>query len=367
MKQKSPMRVLVTAVSGGSIGEQICKCLQLDKNKRYFATANIHGAEATQGVISADLRLSLPPASSPDYLAAVMEVMSKHDLHAIVPGSEQELLKLCLSDDLMLNNERVLIANNRTTIATCLDKHAFQNCLAINGLKTPWQTLATSTDDVIMPPCGFPVIVKPASNGGGSVMTYVAQDIQELRFFVQYLLQYNSVPLVQEYIGTAEDEFTIGVLHLPSGKHAGTVVLQRTILTGLSNRIRVKNRTQKDFLGPVLAVSSGITQGVIVDRPEVAASAEGLAKKLGSTGPLNIQGRWTTDGFVAFEANPRFSGTSPMRALSGFNELSIMLDYFEHGTCEIPQTIKQGVFHRGLTEAVNFLGHEISTRSDNNA
>ena len=54
-----------------------------------------------------------------------------------------------------------------------------------------------------------------------------------------------------------------------------------------------------------------------------------VAKKIKSTGPINIQLRLNKNGDpLIFEINPRFSGSAPMRAIAGFNEPDMILRNF---------------------------------------
>ena len=53
-----------------------------------------------------------------------------------------------------------------------------------------------------------------------------------------------------------------------------------------------------------------------------------IAKRLGACGPLNIQCRLTEDGPSVLEINPRFSGTTSIRAAVGFNEPDILIRNF---------------------------------------
>jgi carbamoyl-phosphate synthase large subunit len=192
-------------------------------------------------------------------------------------------------------------------------------------------------------------------------MTFIAQDAEELAFFQSYLFRCGVRPLLQEYIGRADEEYTVGVLHLPDGSHAGTAVMRRNIIDGMSNRLRVANRTLREELGGVLAISSGITQGKFVAHEPVARAARAMAEALGSRGPLNIQGRWNGSKFIPFEANPRFSGTTPMRAMAGFNEPALLIAHWlglrlpQHGT------LRGGTFTRGLVEHFAPDGNDLST------
>ncbi|WP_411877814.1 ATP-grasp domain-containing protein [Polaromonas sp. YR568] len=323
--KSNPIGVLVTGVSGGSIGEQVCKSLLLGRQAYRIIVTNVH-RDATQ-VVPADVRETLPVASSDDYIGQLLGLIRRHGIQFVVPGSEPELIKMSRHLDAFESSGATVLVNAPQVIATCVDKQQTIDFLSANGFHTPRTFIfeeGQSLDAGL--PLQFPCIIKPVHGGGGSANTFLAQDDEELRFFTRYLVKYGATPLVQEYIAGAETEYTVGVLHSPKGKHLGTVVLRRQILAGLSNRLRVANQTGRAELGKVLAVSSGISQGDIVDFEPVRQAAEKMASAIGSVGPLNIQGRWDGSRFVPFEINPRFSGTTPMRALAGFNEPERMIE-----------------------------------------
>ena len=70
--------------------------------------------------------------------------------------------------------------------------------------------------------------------------------------------------------------------------------------------------------------------------PEVAAQCRTIAEALGSRGPLNIQCRMVDRMARVFEINPRFSGTTSLRAMAGVNEPDLMLQREVAGV-EIPR------------------------------
>lgn len=344
-----PICVLVTGVSGGSIGEQVCKALRLGRHKYKIIATNV--SRAPMAVVEADHYATLPPASSKDYQEELLRLVKQFGVQFIIPGSEPELVVLSRHQKMFTNAGVRLLINSPAVIATCVDKLKTFETLTLLGFRVP-ATLAvndlTELDSLMGDP---PWVVKPV-RGGGSTLVFIAQDMDELRFFVRYLLKYGHRPLVQEYVGSLEQEYTVGVLHSPAGDLIGTVVLHRQILSGLSNRLRLPNRTGRAELGPVLAISSGISQGCIVDCAPVRAKAEAIAQALGSVGPLNIQGRWDGKTFVPFEINPRFSGTTPMRAMAGFNEPELLIDWHlnpDHSLGYQPE-VKYGEFSRGLVE-----------------
>jgi carbamoyl-phosphate synthase large subunit len=157
--------------------------------------------------------------------------------------------------------------------------------------------------------------------------------------------------MLQEYVGTPEGEYTVGVLHTLDGNFVGSIALRREIMGGLSNRIKAPNRTDRADLGPVLAVSSGVSQGVIDDFPEVRRQCEAIASAIGSRGPLNLQGRFANGVFMLFEINPRFSGTTYLRALAGYNEPDMLMRHHLRGeTIAQPVPFAAGQIVRGLIE-----------------
>jgi carbamoyl-phosphate synthase large subunit len=194
-------------------------------------------------------------------------------------------------------------------------------------------------------------VVKPSIGGGGSNNTFLVQEVDELKFASLYLIRQGKTALIQEYVGTPEDEYTVGVLSTLSGKLVGSIALHRYILSGLSNRIRLSNRTGRKELSPLLVISSGISQGVIADFPEVRNACEKIAEKLCSQGPINIQCRFVDGNLYPFEMNPRFSGTTHIRALMGFNEPDLLIRHHLLGE-PLPDlvTYQFGPVLRGLSE-----------------
>lgn len=67
-------------------------------------------------------------------------------------------------------------------------------------------------------------------------------------------------------------------------------------------------------------------------------------------GPINIQGRVRSGVLMPFEINPRFSASTYLRALAGFNEIDMLLGYLITGELPSPISIKPGWYLRSLTE-----------------
>ncbi|MCS6955488.1 MAG: ATP-grasp domain-containing protein, partial [Candidatus Calescibacterium sp.] len=162
--------------------------------------------------------------------------------------------------------------------------------------------------------------VKPTTNSGGSKGVWICLNEKEILEYLNENLSNIDNICVQPYIGDENSEFTVGVLSDKNGKIIDSIVMQRKLI-GLSLH------TQRKFENKNFAISTGYSQGFIVKDSFIQDFCEKVAAKLESKGPLNIQLRTdkNTGKIYIFEIHPRFSGTTPIRADVGFNEVDIFL------------------------------------------
>jgi len=318
----SVIHVLVTGCGGGSIGEQVIKCLRLSKlNCRVIAT---DVTEISKGKVDGDEFVIVPLAYSDAYIPKLLDICVSRKIDVVIPGSEVELKIISLNRDLFKQNNICLLINSNDVLRTCLDKNLTSKFLSNNGYYTPLSSEITSVGDLAKLN-QFPLVLKPSVGGGGSVNTLIAQNETELQLFGVFLLEQYPSFIAQEYVGDGESEYTVGILSDKDSNVIDSIILKRNILSGLGSKLKVKNKTNQTQLGSYLVISSGISQGEIVRNEIISNTCENLAVSLGSTGPLNIQCRLVDDKVFIFEINPRFSGTSPMRAMAGFNEVDLMI------------------------------------------
>ncbi len=314
--------VLVTGVGGSGIGSQVLKALRLAS-----LPLEITGTDTTRastGVKEVDHFHLLPPAKDPSYMEAVLRIGKERNIRVLFPGSEPELLVLSKNRKALEEAGILLPVNNHEVIEVCLDKFRTNQFLAQNGFAFPQSYRVKDVSDIPAVE-NYPVIIKPNTGGSGSNGVMIAQNRDELMVFVSFLLNVTTDLVVQEYVGDEQSEYTVGVLSTLEGEVINSIAVHREIASGLGNRIRVKNNTGRSELGKFLVVSSGISQGRVGAFPEVTKPCEEIARKLGSAGPLNIQCRYVNGRVMVFEINPRYSGTTPLRAMAGFNEPGIMI------------------------------------------
>jgi carbamoyl-phosphate synthase large subunit len=204
-----------------------------------------------------------------------------------------------------------------------LKKSTLRERLGALGFDTPvthsaadWQELA---DDR-----GFPFVMKPDANSGGSRGVRLVKSPDEMREIGSELGDKLADYLVQEHVGSDDSEFTVSVL-TDNGKNLiASIVIHRRLI-GLSLK-----STEKIDADPY-SISSGISQGFIGKYPAISEKCKQLALSLDSRGPMNFQLRLHDGRPTFFEVHPRFSGSTSIRAEAGFNEPDVVLRSFLFG------------------------------------
>lgn len=341
------VRVLVTAVGGGGHGEQVLTALRLAEAPYHVVGTDM--SPGAVGFLDADEAYVVPPADDPAYLPTLLELCLETRVEVLITGVEKELKVISSHRDAFERIGVWLPFNPPAVIDVCMDKWRTFCFLKENDVPVP-RTFRVEREEDVDDVDVLPAIIKPSIGGGGSNNVFVAQDGEELRALCRYLLRQGLTPLVQEYVGTPDSEFTVGVLTALDGKLIDSIAIKRDLRGSLSVRSRVRNRTGRRELSDVLTVSSGISQGTVADFKEVREDCERIAARLGARGPLNIQCRFVDGRVYPFEINPRFSGTTSLRAMVGFNEPDLLIRHHLLGEALPPRVeYRFGRLARGLS------------------
>ncbi|CAK7018396.1 MAG: hypothetical protein DESF_00758 [Desulfovibrio sp.] len=345
---REQLKILVTGVGGGGHGEQILKAIKLSSLDCTLIGTDI--TPSSSGFEIVDKSHILPPAKDASYLSKLLELCDHYKVDVLFHGSEPELNVIAANRPVFLQRGIFLPINPDAVIETCMDKVKTASFLTQNGFKTPYFTKVTTLRDVANFPI-FPAVIKPSIGGGGSAFTGIAQAKEEAIFLAQQILEVHGQCILQEYVGTPDDEYTVGVLLDMDGILINSIVVHRFIMSALSNRFKIPNTSGRRELGPTLAISSGISQGWIGPHKEIQRECERIALALGAKGAINIQCRFVNDKVIPFEINPRFSGTTSLRALVGYNEPEVLIRKHIFGEA-IPQHFPyaSGVITRSLHE-----------------
>lgn len=339
------IQVLVAGVGGGGIGEQVMFALKTAETPYRIIGTDMD--PHSLGLHFADKAYVVPRSTDESYVTHMLEICECEGVKALIPGSEAELIKISETREIFRDHDVIPLINTESVINLCLNKWKTYLFLKKEGFKVPIASIRPLVrgirlwDDKIE----YPMIVKPYLETGGSRFVFVAQNKEELNFFVSYLRRNGSEPMIQEYVGSAENEFTIGVLTSFEGDLLGSIALKRRLSGRLSTLCVLKN--YRDASRPI-HVSTGISQGVIDDFPDVRENAERIALKLDSRGPINIQCRVVEGESFVFEINPRFSGTESLRALAGYNAPDALIRKYVLGEEVERLSFRRGRASRGL-------------------
>lgn len=334
IKLTAPTKVMIAGIGGASLGTEICKCLCL------AGKYEIYGCDISPtayGLYDKGFAQTYR-VSRESYVPEVLEVCRRSGAKWLIPGGEQPNALLGAATELFTREGIRLVTNDAAIVGLFSDKEATFNKLSACGIPIPKTTELTNADDVNT--VGLPCIVKPATGTGGSASVFFAATIDEALNYADFIRRNGSVPIAQEYVSDDEGEFTIGVLSLPDGRVVGSVALRRVLDAKLSIAYRGRGGV----------VSSGYSQGYIDAFPDLCLQAERIATLIKSRGPINIQGRVRNGVLTPFEINPRFSASTYLRALAGFNEIDMLLVYLIYGELPTTKSIKPGWYLRSLTE-----------------
>jgi carbamoyl-phosphate synthase large subunit len=345
---KEKHSVLVTGIGGGGVGEQILKAILMSEKK--FRLIGTDSSKFSANYNLVDKFYQVPRAEDPQYLYKILDICEKENIKTFFYGNEPELKILSTNRGLFEQLNIYLPLNPKNVIEMCMNKNELGKWLHENKFPFINSVKVDKISDIELINF-FPCVVKPAIDSGGSTHVYICQSTSELNNIVTMLLKLGLKLIVQRYVGNLESEYTVGVLHDESGQFINSIAVRRFVSSSLGARFRVKNLDLDNGHGEFLGVSSGISQGEIGKFSNVTEVCEKIALKLGCTASINFQCRVDNDQVYIFEINPRFSGTTSLRALVGFNEPRILMG-IKHFSEQYKAnfSFKEGIILRSLSE-----------------
>lgn len=316
-----PLGVLVLGV-GGNVSLGILKALRLSTLPVRIVGACID--PLSFGLYASDRSYVAPPAADPGFAEWVAEVCEREDIQAVLSGVEANLLALAPhAAALRSRTGAVCVVSSAEVLAIGQDKLATARWLEREAL--PFPPSADSQDEAAIEAlrdnCGFPLLAKPRTGKGGHGVVVVENDraLDAVRS--------RTGMVVQRMLGDAAGEYTAGCFCARDGTLRGTIVMRRSLLDGT---------TQTAEAG---------------EFSEVREVVESVVRALRPTGPCNVQLRVHDGVPVPFELNVRFSGTTPIRARMGFNEVDAALRHLVLGDDDVRlPTVTHGIALRYINE-----------------
>lgn len=288
--------ILVLAV-GGNVSQGILKGLHHDGRPMRVLGADISPPQ--MGLYTVDKAFVAPWAHEAGFIPWLLNCVKTESVSVILSGAEPVLMALAQhKEHIEAATDAQALCSAERVMEIGDDKLLTCQWLEENGLPYPAYADVSEQSAVakLVDQCGFPLIAKPR-RGGGSRGLFDVQNQRDLAY-----IQGKSDYLLQETLGTDDDEYTVGCFCRKDGTLAPSCCMKRELLAGT---------TYRASLG---------------DFPAVRKAAEHIVEKLRPLGPCNIQLRDTPRGPVCFEINPRYSGTTPIRSHFGYREVSAGLD-----------------------------------------
>lgn len=317
MNQDKKITVLVTAVGGRSVGYQILESLKIAPHPYRIVATDID--PFSPGLYEAHSSYLLPGAEDSKYIVKLLKIIKKEKIEVILPGSQAEVKIIAKNKSIIEQAGAVPIVSSYEVVDSAFNKRKLNKLLIEKDILTPKTVELDSPEQAEI--LKFPIVVKPSKDTSGSRGVYIVKDLDELKKLFDDLNREGIELFAQEYVGSEDEEYTVGVLIGKDGRIIDTIVMKRRLI-GLSRGLE-RNINGRDYV-----LSTGYSQGFFVERPDVKKYSEHVAIAVGAIGPLNIQCRRGKDGVYVFEVHPRFSGSASMRALMGFNEPDILIREF---------------------------------------
>ena len=318
------VRVVVTGVGGG-VGQSVMKGLRLANQNigRDYYIVGVDANPLAAGLYRADRGYKLPPASDDDtYIEALIEVMNREDAEVLIPGSDPEVVSIAQHvERIESNTGAVVIVSSIDTGTMCSDKWSTFEFLMSKGFNAPVSALPTGIDDLLAQ-VDYPLVVKPRV-GWGSRDLRIVMNYEELQSAItktknpiiqEYLIpiEWGKCDLTREQASKQVDEYSTEVLADKNGKVLGSITNWREMEKGIP------------------------TRAVIEPFKEIRSVCEEIVGQMNAKGPINLQARITERGVTFFEINARFSGSTAVRCVAGFNGPDMMISNF--------------LFNKGITD-----------------
>jgi len=293
-----PLTVLVTG-AGALLGQGVLRCLRMSRRQLRILTADPD--YLAPGHWLGDGAFIIPMAESADYISRVEEIIAREKVSILFIGTDVELKKLSVEQSRLREKYAVrVVVSPLSVIEIADDKWLTAQFLKNEGFPYPLSAQASDEESVkhLLAKTRFPLFAKPRV-GARSKGVEIVRNQEELAEVCAFHKNY----VLQELLPEAQGEYTVGCL-VTENRCRSVVVLRRDLRDG--NTCRAYSDLSGRFESQMARV----------------------AERLGVEGPCNFQFRLRDGEPVIFEINARFSGTTPLRAIFGFNEVDALLDHY---------------------------------------
>ena len=305
---------------GGNVSQGIMTALKLSQIPCRIIGACV--SSESLGLYFCDTSYISPYAKDESFIPWVIDTCNRENIDIIFSGVEENIEALERNRDLLNNTKSIFISASHHYLA--IGNNKLKTCQWLKENHCHYPKFAASDDSVqverLVKEVGFPLLSKPMI-GKGSLGIMVINNQQELLTVPQnnYVLQ--------EYLGDSNNEYTVGTYRNKAGILDKMIICKRHLKYGTTFKAE------------------------IVHDELIEEECRNIASKFKVNGPLNIQLRMHHEKPVCFELNVRFSGTTPLRARWGYNDVAGMInEYLLNKPTNLNPQVK-GIAYRYFNEA----------------
>lgn len=290
--------ILVTG-AGALLGQGILRSLDFSDN--HYNVISADPDVRSTGHALANKSYTVPMAGDDGYLERIEEIIAVEGIDIILIGTDVELLLFADKKKYLEEKFQVkVVVSDSRVVEIANNKWLTAEFLRSNNFPYPASALTTEAAQIeqLKQVANYPFIAKPVDGARSKGIKTIRNESE-----LDEICCYPNNLVVQEKIGDEEGEFTTGCIVL-DGNCVAVVSLVRDLRDGNTWRAyREGNSPYDDIIAKI-------------------------AEKLGIEGPGNFQYRIKNGKPVVFEVNCRFSGTTPLRLMYGFNEVEALVDFY---------------------------------------
>lgn len=283
--------------ASGIVGYGILRCL--DREKYHLIGTTIY--DCSPADCFADEVLNPPVTTDISYIPWLINTIKEKSVDILFSGIEIDMEIWNEHRDEISDAGCFVVLNNAELIRLCLDKWEFYQRLRDADVKSRIQSL----DKPDFYTFKLPFVVKPKKGFGSKGFQIInnEEDFLEVKDLIGKTL------IMQEMVGTADEEYTISVFFDKKSTIRAMISLKRRL-------------SRLGF--------TEIAEVVNIDE-EIKPTIEVLAELFKPVGPTDFQFRKTETGWKLLEINPRISSSTSIRRAFGYNEAQMCIDYFING------------------------------------
>lgn len=316
------INVLVLGV-GGNVSQGILKSIAMSSLDCRVVGACI--SSESLGLYFCDTAYISPYANAENFFQWVVDICNKENIDIVFSGVEENISAIAAHiDEFNKSTRSIFISTPCDYLKIGQDKFETCNWLKANDCNYPRFCLADDSVKLaeLVAEAGYPLIAKPRHGKGSKGILKICneEDLSQVKSLQDYV--------IQELVGDESSEYTVGCYCDKSGELADLIIMHRELRYGTTFKAE------------------------IVENEQIREEATKICMKFRPNGPLNIQLRLDhANRPVCFELNVRFSGTTPMRAHFGFNDVAAMIkEYVLNQDISHEFNVRKGVSYRYMNE-----------------